>query len=267
MLHRYAYRGLTVASDNLVAVSAIASLFHARLRADYFAGIWQGDLIHGLLWNSGGYDINFAVDFSAPSRNWASLSDLEFAFLPQDRPLPHHEDLVEVLDINTIPSTMNPFGLVHSGLLTLRGRVWRAEAETSRLILGRLAARDHWLKVKSYFKNIFMLFIDTSLIVMEISLSDGVTETSLRRVRRDEAGDDFYIGNLKGREKINLFMLPLLKECYGSRRNIFYGLILGRSPKDLTKFERVGAFCTRNLTADRHDSSLDDCDEQEIVII
>lgn len=51
VLRSYFTRELTVPSDNLVALSAIASVFQRKSRLKYCGGIWKRDMIPGLLWN------------------------------------------------------------------------------------------------------------------------------------------------------------------------------------------------------------------------
>lgn len=279
VLRHYCHRALTVPSDNLVAISAIASIFHNRLKADYLAGIWQKDMIRGLLWTRGQpweeHMHASALENSAPSWSWASLPSLDFDTRDKYRGLVNNKNLVRVLDAKTTPSTMNPFGSVRSGVIKLWGQLWRAEAKASELAVPTLKGRTHWLKVEGYIKNKFILFYDMSLMMVDVYLSDGGKERSMRRVRNDEIQERFYIGNLQEHETtVNLSMIPLLKEIQGrqgSKRTITHGLMLGRSPEDPAKFERVGLFTTYNLTAinsQAHDEhNLGDMNEQEIVII
>lgn len=270
VLRHYSFRGLTVSSDNLVAVSAIASVFREKLGSDYLAGIWLEDLIPGLLWGSViRRHAAYASDRSAPSWSWASLPTLHFSIHDNYRTLSKIESLVRVMETKTTTSTMNSFGSVHSGYIKLWGQVWRAEVAASQLDLPFPVGRDHWLKVKGYLRNIFMLLFDMSLMMLDVCLSDGTIERSMRRVRREEVRDMLYIGNLHEREMINLLMVPLMKEIQGrqgSKQTVIYGLILGRSPKDPHKFERVGRFETHNLTAIRSRGH-HYLGEQELVII
>lgn len=270
VLHHYFGRGLTVPSDNLVAISAIASIFQKKSGSKYCAGIWQDDLICGLLWRWVGASTGYASDCSAPSWSWASLPNLDVFEQSLSRARPQIEAQVRVLEANTIISTLNQFGSVSSGCIKLWGRLWEAEV-TARELASKPAIKYLPLKVKGYLENPFYLGFDTSLIVVEACPVDKGDESSLRRVRREEVTDKFYIGNVQESEKINLVMVPLLKGILGARKYIHHGLILGRSPKDPTKFERVGVFSTSQMTAvDRCQhlgSSLDNCDEQELAII
>lgn len=275
VLQHYFRRRLTVPSDKLVAISAIASVFQEKLGPDYCAGIWQRDLIPGLLWGSGGQrHTGYASDHSAPSWSWASLPTLDLGSHKKYWGNSKSEALAKILETKTTAATTNPFGSVHSGFIKLRGQMWRAEVTASELLIPLPKGRDHWLKIEGYFKNWFMIFFDTSMMMVDVCLSDGGKERSMRRVRREEAQAKFYIGNLDEHETVNLCMVPLLREIkarIGSKESRTYGLILGRSSKDPTKFERIGFFITHNLTAihsrGHNERSLEDNGGQELVII
>lgn len=169
---------------------------------------------------------------------------------------------MKVIETDMVTSTSNPFGSACSGLIKLEGFLWRAEATASEI-----AEWSAMLKVKGYEENRFILWFDTSLMITEARHSDGLGERSLRRVRREEVQDGFYVGGFQGDDSVNLFMVPLLKDCVSPQQNQTRGLILGRSTKDHTSFERVGIFFTDNLTAVDQKDGLDSYDLQEIVII
>lgn len=281
VLEHYAGRDLTVRSDNLVAISAIASIFRDKLGPGYYAGIWQQDIIPGLLWAAG--DATRSPDHSTPSWSWASLPTLRFAPIGRPSGLSESKELAKVLEIKTTTSTVDPFGSVNSGFIKLWGQVWRAEILTSKPTIESPDVRvpvpdllvDPLLKVKGYLENTFRLYFDMSLIMVDVCLADGAKERSMRRARGGEAQEDFYIGNLQEGETIHLLMVPLIKTEYQDRNDckkvLIMGLILGRSCEQCTRYERVGRFRTFNLTAigsqAHRENSADDLDEQEIVII
>lgn len=262
VLGHYFGRGLTVPSDNLVALSAIASTFQKKMRSKYHAGIWQDDLLPGLLWYSFHPETGYGSNHSAPSWSWASLPTLDVREQWVIVDCTEAYAQARVLETNTIMSTLNQFGSVCAGFIKLWGRLWRVEATASEL-----SSEDGdthlQLEVKGYFKNDFLLAFDTSLIMVKVCLFGQSEENSLRRVRREEVKNEFYIGNVEQGKNITLSMVPLLEHQYSSQRTDIVGLILGRSPKDPTKFERIGWFHTRNLTV----CGPDENNEQELVII
>jgi len=68
----YRQRKLTVPSDRLPAISAIAKELQATLEFTYRAGIWLEDATRGLLWTTNGKGVR-PVKRHAPSWSWASL--------------------------------------------------------------------------------------------------------------------------------------------------------------------------------------------------
>lgn len=265
VLAHYGSRELTFPSDNLVAISAIASIFQKKSKSKYLAGIWQDDLIFGLSWRSTDPTNTYASDYSAPSWSWASLPTLRFQEQPKSLDRPKAEAEVRILETDTIVSTTNQFGSVNSGFIKLWGHLWRAEI-MGRDITSGFTTQYVQLRVKGYLETKFTLDFDTSLMV-ETRVFGRDETRSLRRVRREEANDTFYIGNFQEVDTVDLLMVPLLKQ-YPTRT---VGLILGRSPKDPAKFERIGVFETANLTAvdpcQYHEGSTDDFHGQEMVII
>lgn len=271
VLRHYFERALTVPSDNLVALSAIASIFQKKLGSKYCAGIWQDDLLRGLLWRYIEPEIGYGSEASAPSWSWASLPTLNISErLPSTGDYAQNEEQARVLETNTTVSTLNQLGSVSAGFIKLWGRLWRAAVTPSELTPA-VSTEGIRLEVKGYLENEFRLHFDTSLIVIKVCLPGQSEESSLRRVRRNEMETEMHIGHAEEGKNITLSMVPLLKYSESSPRTNIGGLILGRSPKDPTKFERVGVFYTTNLTAvdpRQHDEGgLDDDDGQELVII
>ena len=49
---RYSQRALTYETDRPVAIASLARYFHEATGFNYFAGLWDGDMLRGLLWES-----------------------------------------------------------------------------------------------------------------------------------------------------------------------------------------------------------------------
>ena len=125
---------LTNGDDRLPSLSGLASRFRSKLKGDeYLAGIWRGDMVHGLLWyrqypNAHPQSVN-APQIGAPSWSWVSC----------DRPVQFYVDRWEgwadgygwkpfVLEMQTLlisatPTGLDPFGRVEQGTWKVRGRM------------------------------------------------------------------------------------------------------------------------------------------------
>ena len=119
-------RKLTNASDKLPALSGIVSLFQAKTKDEYLAGLWKTDLAHGLMWRLGDYTGPGSFKWKAfrhraPSWSWACWDgSIRFPF---DAMKPTEDDYGAVLlDCKIKYKGLNHFGEVDSG--TLRLRCW-----------------------------------------------------------------------------------------------------------------------------------------------
>ena len=81
MLEHYTRRDLTDPADKLTALAGIAQVIHNILQCNYLFGLWEDDMIRGLLWttNTDRYSKDWAESLRrpgkdrAPSWSWASV--------------------------------------------------------------------------------------------------------------------------------------------------------------------------------------------------
>lgn len=129
---------LTVPTDRLPALSALAQLFSIKLNDTYMAGLWKGDIRRGLRWQTS-WDQpaigKLPQKYLAPSWSWVSIDGKVFyersfgqlGYDPADvEPNwastvgePIHDDFVDVC-CNT--SSANYFGEINGGFLKISGR-------------------------------------------------------------------------------------------------------------------------------------------------
>lgn len=138
----FAGRSLSYGTDRLPALAGIASRFHARLGSKYIAGLWQDELPFNLKWYREDLTDHLdeaplippAMDNGVPSWSWASNYGKcrwlwKNHFGPEDAEL-EQQNLVEVVQVDCVPSTANAFGEVRAGsFIELRGRVVQATME------------------------------------------------------------------------------------------------------------------------------------------
>ena len=127
ILGEYFERNLSRTSDNLVALSAVASRFHSVFGGTYMAGIWKEELASELQWQSfpeKPQRYNLPEPSFAPTWSWASVVGRKvhyYEWTEQRKPL------VELVDASVGLRTNNPFGPVKDGTwIKLRGKVFGA---------------------------------------------------------------------------------------------------------------------------------------------
>ena len=127
LVEEYTARHLTFATDKLPALSGLASYVQAALHGDqYLAGLWRSHLPHALAWFCSGKDGRgrrpAAARNNAPSWAWASVTGkVSFGVLDTLEPA-----LAEVLDSESAPDCLNPFGSVTRGSLRMRTAIAKA---------------------------------------------------------------------------------------------------------------------------------------------
>ncbi|KAH9849434.1 heterokaryon incompatibility protein-domain-containing protein [Lenzites betulinus] len=83
IVQRYTRCALTFPSDKLVAISAVAALFHTVLRTAYVAGLWRSTLPFDMLWlrrtaHTPPRPRPRPAEYRAPSWSWAAVDDPVF---------------------------------------------------------------------------------------------------------------------------------------------------------------------------------------------
>lgn len=124
----YVKRDLTYDSDRLPALSGIADAFQRTLTnaGTYLAGLWENDLIKGLLWRVNSPrprspDQTYRTHLSSPpSWSWASIGQCPI-YWPISSLRGTHA--AEVIDVSCTRSTVDDKGMVSGGTLTIRGKL------------------------------------------------------------------------------------------------------------------------------------------------
>lgn len=122
---------LTHESDRLPALSGIASRFAGPVLSNYLAGLWREDLARSLLWFIGPHwksSSHRPSPLRAPTWSWASVllnqkvDALLTPFITLGPVQLFCQDLnFRILDVQCSVSTVNPFGEVRGGTLTVEG--------------------------------------------------------------------------------------------------------------------------------------------------
>jgi len=118
VLGDYTTKEMTFERDTLPALSGVANRMPTDLMGDYLAGLWQKDLIYGLLWRSeDGTECSRHRIYIAPSFSWASRSG-PITFPPFTS---RHQPSASILEANCETATFNRTGEVRDGFVKLCG--------------------------------------------------------------------------------------------------------------------------------------------------
>jgi hypothetical protein len=126
----YMRRNLTYPEDLFPAISGIAHQI-ANSRGDqYYAGLWESDLITGLLWRQDNYTSSDSLyrtqrTYVAPSWSWASCGNFRktviWADYPKNLKYTNSVRNSKIEDIQTTSIRLNTMGRISSGYLVVSG--------------------------------------------------------------------------------------------------------------------------------------------------
>jgi Heterokaryon incompatibility protein (HET) len=121
----YSQRQLTVRTDNLPALSGIATRFASVLNDIYCAGLWRNDMLRCLAWYTGAeIDTRRPSEYRAPTWSWASVDTSVLWWRREGKPTMEFLIPTEVIDCEVTPVYPKaPFGEVQGGTVELRGLV------------------------------------------------------------------------------------------------------------------------------------------------
>ncbi|KFY28132.1 hypothetical protein V491_00621 [Pseudogymnoascus sp. VKM F-3775] len=124
ILEQYSKRNLTIASDKFPALSGVAAQF-AQLTGDtYIAGLWERDLVVGLLWRcEDPENSRRPQEFRAPTWSWAAL-DAKISLGYSERSVGGTLHDAEIVDWDVEEAGKDRFGRVKSAHITLNGYSW-----------------------------------------------------------------------------------------------------------------------------------------------
>ena len=131
----YSCRNFTNARDRLPAISPLAKVVADMTGDQYLAGLWKNNLHVGLLWYSNRFEgRTFCLpgheDYIAPSWSW--LARARNAEISQYVVTHSITSYLNVVDADTTPDGLNPFGRVLEGYIKLEGRVCAISSESFR---------------------------------------------------------------------------------------------------------------------------------------
>ena len=138
VIDEYSGLGLTIQTDKLPAISAIAKQIH-NIRPDnrYLAGLWSSTLVHHLLWYPRGQGLTRPKIYCAPTWSWAPFPGQVFNRSPE-HPLVKYVYHTEFLDAVCRPTSNDAYGQVESAQLILRAQLVECNIRLRKIRSG------HW---------------------------------------------------------------------------------------------------------------------------
>lgn len=258
----YSSRSLTRAGDKLPAFSGLASRFGAGMGSRYVAGLWEDNIIQDLAWTrmSSLDDLltpePLPTEYRAPSFSWASIDDRVWYPFSNHNQKGRWTSCCSISDAAAVVPGHNPFGRVSDAWVTIQGPMVRGFTEPNYKDLNFCSDNRE-----------INLHLDLDCPVIEFSYvaqGDDDTGRSMRRSRSpqpsgESAGDDdtslhvVESGQEHEEMRLNLAQTSVWLLHLGrwatekaggqaSESGDDYYLVLGKSPRDPRRYERIG-FC------------------------
>jgi hypothetical protein len=133
IVREYTGKHLTFGSDRLPALSGLAKVFMRILKDKYVAGLWEGDMLRGLLWHGTG-EFNVSATYRAPTWSWASIDGPVTAYKLGDAKL---HPAAEVKEVVTVPLRSDVTGQLTGGHLRLGGTLLKIRLKNYPYVLTR----------------------------------------------------------------------------------------------------------------------------------
>ena len=131
LVNGYGCRLVTLDKDRLPAIAGLARMIGETLQDRYLAGLWKGDLHHGLMWYSQGDTLSHGIEahirnmrernYIAPSWSWAACPDV--VSMGDHRSCTIEESTI--VDVDTDTHSEDSYGQVSGGFLYIRGKMAR----------------------------------------------------------------------------------------------------------------------------------------------
>ena len=215
VITHYSRKEMSKAEDKLVAVAGLAEdLGRIWPEAEYLAGVWSFELIHGLLWHCfGRTKTRF---YNAPSWSWASVDGaVETHSYYGSR---FCDKLVEVVEARTFhSSSTSEYGAVTDGYICLKGPLFQA-----------LISRE-----KGYGHPYTVRFLDDSL--------EGVVDNFHVKIEIRVSWDDYGFGEIFRQAKPFLMPFKISKKDDATTL-IMQGIILSPVRSQKGQYQRIGWF-------------------------
>lgn len=244
----YSDRRLTCADDRLPAISGIASRYGAAMGYRYVAGLWEENIIGDLAWSreSTRAPLPTGDKCKAPSFSWASIHCSVWFPSQQNSQTRRWTSCSSLCDAGTIVRGCNPFGRISDAWVTLRGPIAR----------GFIQSGHRWDEFRSDDLGINVrLKMDSAVAEFSYTTDANEQGRSVRRCdflqppeeeKRERSEEDDGPRQGSDLDRASVWLLHLGRLTKGeadsqeSQASSDCYLLLGRSPRDPQKYERIG---------------------------
>jgi hypothetical protein len=221
MVSSFTHRKLSYESDRLPAISGLAKLLKIGPDDEYVCGLWRNTLARELLWEAESHATQNGTalsrrqeQFQAPSWSWASVTGPIALRRHTEQYQENWKEVVYVLNVSYALATLNLFGPVTHGYLTLRGSLVPV-----------------WHKYTSGTSGFDLYFGSQTSNNQKLTIQLG-------ECRWDVIEDDRYTCAEVDRDD-TLFLLPVSK-CPGPTNTAPACIILKAAQGGIDRFQRVG---------------------------
>ena len=132
LMNEYGKRSVTFDKDRLPAIAGLARIVGEALQDQYLAGLWKGDLLESLLWDSTGPMLSRGLEvhlqnirqrnYVAPSWSWAACP----VVTSQRSTGKYLQRIIKeatIVDAGVDTDSEDPYGRISGGFLRIRGKL------------------------------------------------------------------------------------------------------------------------------------------------
>jgi hypothetical protein len=237
VIGNYSKRELTYDSDKLPALSGAVQFFHEKLQDEYLAGLWKGDLLSGLRWQTDSYPTKnqHPASYRAPSWSWAS-TNLR-VYYPNTK---FFKEFAEIVDVQCDTVGGLPFGRVNGGYITLKAPVVEGWIEFPRSGIMQNAKNVILITIYRGRRHKGWIFWPDSTLSTGVELGNSRNNSvvSVQRVNSQDSVPDY--DKRTASCYVRVWCLCTGLQEYSSGHRELTALVLSRSPQNREHFVRLG---------------------------
>ncbi|OIW26929.1 HET-domain-containing protein [Coniochaeta ligniaria NRRL 30616] len=229
-------RELTDSLDRFPAMSGLASAVRGITGSGYVAGLWEGNFVGDLAWRVATFEgpgssdsAGGLVGYHAPTFSWASVG--QSVYYGYDQRWVTDPSCV-VLGIEADVPGENPLGRVQAASATLRCLLFETTLEVVHL------REDTYVVPCAGMRH--RITADTALETFQGVNGAGVVERSVCRCPVGSSKAPAVSGTPVFLVHLGSWRGPRLRQKKDTREPAGACLLLGKSPRDMDKYERLG---------------------------